>query len=270
MKKISLSRFLLLGFFLVYMIVPLIATVAFSFAVRWDRTILPEGLTLEWWIAATTRRAFSSALKNTLFLSFATTGFSILLMTPTAYWAYQRVPKAKPIIEVLTIMPFGIPGVVLALALLRTYARLGGAIVYSPWMLVMACTVIGLPFFYRPVANALNATDIKVLTEAALTLGASWPRIIMKVIVPNIMPGILSGSLLVFSLVFVEFTLANLLAGGRFKTFPIYLVEYTRFDGRQASALAVISFMFAWIISLALIMLASRSGLRREEVIGGR
>jgi len=270
MKKISLSRFLLLGFFLVYMIVPLIATVAFSFAVRWDRTILPEGLTLDWWIAAITRRAFSSALKNTLILSLATTGFSVLLMTPTAYWAYQRVPKAKPLIEVFTIMPFGIPGVVLALALLRTYARLGGALVYSPWMLVMACTVIGLPFFYRPLANALNAADIKLLTEAALTLGASWPRIILKVIVPNIMPGILSGSLLVFSLVFVEFTITNLLAGGRFKTFPIYLVEYTRFDGRQASALAVISFIFAWIISLALIMLASRSGLRREEAIGGR
>ena len=69
-------------------------------------------------------------------------------------------------------MPFGIPGVVLALALIRTYARLGGAIVYSPWMLAMACTVIGLPCFYRPLANALSATDIKVLTEAALTLGA--------------------------------------------------------------------------------------------------
>jgi len=137
-------------------------------------------------------------------------------------------------------------------------------------MLVMACTVIGLPFFYRPLVNALNAVDIKVLTEAALTLGASWPRIIMKVIVPNIMPGILTGSLLVFSLVFVEFTLANLLAGARFKTFPIYLVEFTRFDGRQASALAVISFIVAWIISLILIMIVGRSGLHREEVVGGR
>jgi len=84
MKKISLSRFLLIGFFLVYMIVPLIATVAFSFSVRWDRTILPEGLTFDWWIAATTRRAFSSALKNPILLSLATTGFSMLLMTPTA------------------------------------------------------------------------------------------------------------------------------------------------------------------------------------------
>jgi len=270
MKKVQLWRVVLLAFFLAYMIIPLIATVAFSFANRWDRTILPEGLTLDWWIAATTRRAFSSALKNTLFLSLTTSAFSIILMTPTAYWVYHRVPQAKPLVELLTIMPFGIPGVVLALALLRTYARLGGAIVYSPLMLILACTVISLPFCYRPLINALNAADIKVLTEAALTLGASWPKIILRVIVPNIMPGVISGALLVFSLVFVEFTLANLLVGARFKTFPIYLVEFTRFDGRQASALAVISFVIAWLTSLGLIWLASKTGLRREEAIGAR
>ena len=270
MKRISFWRIVLLGFFLAYMVIPLIATVAFSFANRWDRSILPEGLTLEWWVAVTTRRAFGLALKNTLLLSLATTAFSIILMTPTAYWAHQRVPQAKPVLELLTIMPFGIPGVVLALALVRTYARFGGALVYSPLMLTLACTVIGLPFFYRPLVNALNATDIKVFTEAALTLGASWPRIILKVIVPNIMPGIISGALLVFSLVFVEFTLANLLTGARFKTFPIYLVEFTRFDGRQASALSVISFIIAWITSLVLIWLTSRTGLQREEAIGAR
>jgi putative spermidine/putrescine transport system permease protein len=270
MKKIQLWRVVLLTFFLAYMIIPLIATVAFSFANRWDRTILPEGLTLEWWIAVTTRRAFSSALKNTIFLSLTTSAFSIILMTPTAYWVYHRVPQAKPLVEVLTIMPFGIPGVVLALALLRTYARLGGAIVYSPMMLVLACTVISLPFCYRPLINALNAADIKVLTEAAQTLGASWSKIILRVIVPNIMPGVISGALLVFSLVIVEFTLANLLVGARFKTFPIYLVEFTRFDGRQASALAVISFVIAWLASLGLIWLAGKTGLRREEAIGAR
>jgi putative spermidine/putrescine transport system permease protein len=118
--------------------------------------------------------------------------------------------------------------------------------------------------------NALNAADIKVLTEAAQTLGASWSKIILRVIVPNIMPGVISGALLVFSLVFVEFTLANLLVGARFKTFPIYLVEFTRFDGRQASALAVISFVIAWLASLGLIWLAGKTGLRREEAIGAR
>jgi putative spermidine/putrescine transport system permease protein len=122
---------------------------------------------------------------------------------------------------------------------------------------------------YRPVANALNAIDIHVLTEAAQSLGASWRQTLLRVIVPNIMPGIISGCLLVFSTVFAEFTLANLLVGTRFKTFPIYLVEFTRFDGRQASALAVISFVIAWLTSLLIIWIAGRGG-RPAEALGAR
>jgi len=270
MKKINPWRSLMIVLFLLYMLVPLLATFAFSFATRWDRTIFPEGLTLEWWQAVITRRAFGTALRNTMVIALATMVCSILLVTPTAYWVHMRVPKAKPLMELQAIVPFGIPGVILALALIRTYARFGGTLVYSPVMLVLACMVIGLPFIYRPIINALNAIDIRTLTEAAQTLGAKWSTILIRIIVPNIMPGIISGGLLVFSLVFVEFTLANLLVGARYKTFPIYLVEYTRFDGRQASALAVISFIVAWLTSLALIWAAGSTGRRREEAIGAR
>ncbi len=91
----------------------------------------------------------------------------------------------------------------------------------------------------------------------------------MKVIIPNIFPGIINGSLLVFTTVFAEFTLSNLLLGSRFKTFPIYLVEFTRFDGRQASALAVISFTVAWFASLVLLRLV-RSRTHIEEAVGAR
>ena len=119
---------------------------------------------------------------------------------------------------------------------------------------------------YRSVANALDAIDARVLTEAAQSLGAGGLRSLVLVIVPNILPGLLNGSLLVFSTVFAEFTLANLLVGSRFKTFPIFLVEFTRFDARQASALAVISFVIAWMLSLALIWVAGRGGAPRATV----
>jgi putative spermidine/putrescine transport system permease protein len=270
MKAGQILRGLLISFFLLYLLVPLLATVAFSFAVRWDRTILPEGLTLEWWMTVIGRREFASALQHTLVVSLSAMVLSIVLVTPTAYWVHLRAPRAKTWVELMTILPFGIPGVVLALALIRTYARFGGRLVYSPAMLVMACVVIGLPFVYRPIANSLNAVDVRTLTEAAQTLGAGWFSILRRVIMPNIMPGIISGGLLVFSLVFVEFTLANLLVGARYKTFPIYLVEFTRFDGRQASALAVMSFVIAWLTSLGLIWVAGRAGGNREEAIGAR
>jgi putative spermidine/putrescine transport system permease protein len=179
------------------------------------------------------------------------------------------VPHGKPLIELMTIIPFGIPGVVLALALIRFYSDVPLPLINTPNILVAACMVIALPFMYRPVANALDAIDVHVLTEAAQSLGAGWWQTMVRVIVPNIMPGIISGCLLVFSTVFAEFTLTNLLVGARFKTFPIYLVEFTRFDGRQASALAVISFVVAWLTSLLIIWLAGHGG-RPAESLGAR
>jgi putative spermidine/putrescine transport system permease protein len=269
MKERGLGRGIILGFFLFYMIVPLVATAIFSVSTRWDHTILPEGLTLEWWQAATGRRAFGLTLKNSTVVAFWTVLLSVILVTPTAYWAHLRVPKAKPWMELMTILPFGIPGVILALALIRFYSNVPIPLINTPAILVAACMVISLPFMYRPVINALEAVDIRTLTEAGLSLGAGWPQIMMRIIVPNILPGIINGALLVFTTVFAEFTLSNLLVGTRYKTFPIYLVEFTRFDGRQASALAVISFVVAWLASLALLRLV-RGRTHLEEAVGAR
>jgi putative spermidine/putrescine transport system permease protein len=58
--------------------------------------------------------------------------------------------------------------------------------------------------------------------------------------------------------------------GARFKTFPIYLVEFTRFDGRQASALAVISFLFAWATSLAVLWAMGRVDREHQGALGAR
>ncbi|MCC7165734.1 MAG: ABC transporter permease [Anaerolineae bacterium] len=258
-----------LGLFLMFMLVPLAATVLFSISTRWDRTIFPEGLTLQWWFKVTERSAFVDTLTNSLILSFVTVLLALLLVAPTAYWSYLRVPRSRPLMDILTFIPFGIPGVVLALALIRFYSNVPLPLINTPALLVAACMVISMPFMYRPVANALEAVDIRLLTEAAQSLGAGWSKTFVRVVLPNILPGILSGCLLVFSAVFAEFTLVNLLVGTRFKTFPIYLVEFTRFDGRQASALAVISFAVAWLISLLIIWVVGR-GSRPTEALGAR
>ncbi len=251
-------RVVVLGLFVVFMLVPVVATALFSVSIRWDRTIWPEGLTLAWWQRVTARSAFPDTLGNSLAAALASVAASALLITPTAYWAHLRVPRAKVWLELFAIVPFGLPGVVLALGLIRFYSDVPLPLVNTPNLLVAAYVVLTLPFMYRAVMNALEAVDARTLTEAAQSLGAGGWRTLVFVIVPNIRHGIVNGSLLVFSTVFAEFTLANLLVGTRFKTFPIYLVEFTRFDARQASALAVISFLFAWGVSLAIIWVAGR------------
>lgn len=268
MKSREIWRPVVITLFLLFMVVPVIATFIFSISTRWDRTIWPEGITLDWWKAVVSHPAFLMTLKNSFIASFATMFCLFVLVTPTAYWMKLRVPKAKPVVELITSFSFGVPGVVLALALIRFYSKVPLPIINHPAILIAACMVLSLPFMYRPVLNALEAIDFRVLTEAAQSLGAGGWVILLRIIVPNILPGIISGCLLVFSTVFAEFTLTNLLVGTRFKTFPIYLVEFTRQDGRQASALAVISFVVAWVTSLLIIWVTSKGGRESTHVIG--
>lgn len=266
MKARSIWRPIVIFLFLAFMIIPVIATFMFSISTRWDRSIWPEGYTLKWWITVTERTAFLRTLKNSFVASLATMLCLLVLITPTAYWMCVRVPKAKTVIELITSFSFGVPGVVLALALIRFYSNIPIPFINTPAILIAACMVLSLPFMYRPIVNALDAIDVNTLTEASQSLGAGWWVILTRVIMPNIMPGIISGCLLVFSTVFAEYTLTNLLVGTVFKTFPIYLVEFTRLDARQASALAVISFVVAWITSLLIIWVSGKGGAESTHV----
>ncbi len=269
MRMQKFSRSFILILFLLFMIVPLIATLLFSFSIRWDRTILPEGYTLEWWKVVTSRNAFSLALKNSFFISFSTSIALTILVTPTAYFIHIRMPKSKLVFEIMSAFSFGIPGVILALSLIRFYSGIPLPLINTPRILLLACMELCFPFMYRPVANSLDSIDIRTLTEASQSLGGNWFATLIFIILPNILSGIASGFLLVFSTVFSEFTITNLLLGARFKTFPIYLVEFTRFDGRQASALAIISFVVAWVISTLLLIISGKRTLSTDNLTIG-
>ncbi|HUH96933.1 MAG TPA: ABC transporter permease [Anaerolineales bacterium] len=267
-KSNELWRPVVIGLFLVFMILPVIATLLFSVSTRWDHTLWPEGYTLDWWKDVIARREFALTIKNSFLASFGTMVCLLVLVTPTTYWMRLKVPQGKSIIELMASFSFGVPGVVLALGLISFYSNVPLPIINHPVILIAACMVLALPFMYRPIVNSLDAIDFRVLTEASQSLGANGWAILSEIITPNILPGIISGCLLVFSTVFSEFTLTNLLVGTVFKTLPIYLVAFTRFDARQASALAVVSFVVAWVTSLLIIWVTSKSGGETAHIVG--
>lgn len=267
-SKVSTGQIIIVGLFVIYMILPIIATYIFSIATRWDRTILPEGYTLQGYQDALKNPYFFITLKNSLILSVASVIVSLVVVVPTVYWVQMKVHGAKPLLDLLMILPFGIPGVVLALALVQVYNF--APINRSPLLLTAATVVFTMPFMYRSVSNNLEAVDIPTLTEAAQSLGANMVNVLTRVIIPNIFPGILSGSLLVFATVFAEFTLARLIVGAGFKTFPMLLVEYTRKDGTVAAGLSVISFTIAWIVSMLILWVSSKGIKTPKDIVKAR
>ncbi|RJQ41279.1 MAG: ABC transporter permease [Anaerolineaceae bacterium] len=249
-------QIILIAFFIFYMLLPIFSTYVFSVATRWDRTILPEGFTFEYYKEATDASYFATSLRNSLILSLSTILVSLIIIIPTAYWVHVRLPQAKSILDILMILPFGIPTVVLALALVQVYN--GTPIGRTPELLIGAVFIYSMPFMYRPISNALRSIDALTLTEAGQSLGATTLQVMLKVIIPNIYQGIISGSLLVFATVFAEFTLTKLILGARFKTFPLLLVEYTRINGNIAAAFSVISFTIAWLVSILILWVGKK------------
>jgi putative spermidine/putrescine transport system permease protein len=105
------------------------------------------------------------------------------------------------------------------------------------------------------VDTALRAIDIRTLTEAAQSLGASWARILFQVIFPNVRSGILAGAFLTFAIVIGEFTMAALLNR---PAFGPYLQLVGANKAYEPSALAIIAFAITWAC-MGLLQLVGRS-----------
>jgi putative spermidine/putrescine transport system permease protein len=167
----------------------------------------------------------------------------LALIVPTAIWVYLKLPKAKPVIELLTLMPFVIPPIILAFGLIRTYSRPPFAWISSPAILVAGYVVISFPYIYKAVDAGLRSMDLRGLTEAAQSLGAGWPTLLFKVILPNLRTALLSALFLTFAIVVGELTLAVLLA---WPAFGPYMALMGRNLAYEPAALAILSFGLTW------------------------
>jgi putative spermidine/putrescine transport system permease protein len=241
---------------LLYLTLPLLATVLFSLATVWSKSILPEGYTLDWYKAAFADDRFLPTATHTLQATVGAAIISPLLVVPALLAVHLRAPKWKPALEFLSIIPWALPGVVLALAMIRAYVNPYNA--NRTALLILSYVLLSLPFMFRSIDASLTSIDARTLSEAAQMLGAGWFDIGHRVLLPGIMPGLMSGILLIAALGAGEYALASLLAGSGWKTFPIFQAQAQNVDGRIASALAIIGLIYVLVVSLSLLYISGR------------
>jgi putative spermidine/putrescine transport system permease protein len=163
---------------------------------------------------------------------------------PTAYWVHLRLRRLKPVVEFITLMPFVVPAVVLAFGLIRLYGKPPLILSNTPILLVVGYVTLSMPYMFRAVDTGLRAIDVRTLTEAAQSLGASWVTILLKVIFPNLRVAILSGVFLTFAIVMGEFTFASLFV---WPAFGPYLELLGAQVAYAPQALSVVSFALTWL-----------------------
>ena len=135
-------------------------------------------------------------------------------------------------------------------------------------LLTFGYVTLALPYMYRAVDTGLRAIDVRTLTEAAEILGASWPTIIFRVILPNVRVAVLSGAFLTFAIVIGEFTMASLLNRPAFGPY-LQLIGANR--AYEPAALAIIAFLMTWACMglINVVRQRRRQGARHERALRG-
>lgn len=251
-----------------YFVLPLIGTFEFSLGHPTGAAAVPPSL--RYYDNVLNSPLFWGSLGYSFVLGIITIIVSISLIVPTAFWVRLRVPRARPFIEFITLLPFVIPPIVLVFGLLNTYSKPPLPLTHtntgSDALLVAAYVILSFPYMYRAVDTGLRSIDVQSLTEASQSLGAGWFRIFWQVILPNLRVALLSGAFLTLAIVVGEYTIASFLARPAFGPY-LNLLGGNR--AYEPAAVSLISFGLTWI-AMMLIAMIGRGSRTRVALTGAR
>ncbi|MCX7644061.1 MAG: ABC transporter permease [Rhodobacteraceae bacterium] len=237
----------------VYFALPLIGTVEFSLRKRRGE------YSLDAYREVLGDPRFQETFAYSVVMALVTIAFGILLVVPTAYWVRLKLPRLRPVVEFITLLPLVIPAIVIVFGYIRLFNTssilpLTGSARGTDLLLMFGYATLALPYMYRAVDTGLRTIDVATLTEAAQSLGAGWVTILGRLILPNVLVAVLSGAFLTFAIVIGEFTMAALLNRPAFGPYMQLLGANKAYE---PAALAVIAFAITWAC-MGLIQLATR------------
>ncbi|QTQ14446.1 iron ABC transporter permease [Treponema parvum] len=225
---------------------PQFTIIIMSFFEKWSG-LLPEKFTFTNYTIIPQKS--HNELFNSFYLSVCATLFTAILGSIIAYITERKKPKGGAILDMAIMAPFILPGTVVSVALISAFSgraviSLGGT--YT--IIIISYMIRRTPYVYRSVSANLTQLN-PALEEASTIAGAHWIYTFLKVSVPLILPGIVSGSILTFSTLLQELSTTILLYGAKTRTVPVQIYGAVA-DGAlgEASALSVILLIIVFLI----------------------
>jgi sulfate/thiosulfate transport system permease protein len=221
------------------------------------------------WDAVSGRQAIS-ALELTLLMSIAVAAINAVAGTLVA-WVLVRDPfRGRGVVDALIDLPFALPTIVAGITLLALYgpsSPSGVNVVGTRWAIAMALLFVTLPFVVRSVQPVLMELD-REMEEAAISLGAGSATVFRWIVLPNLVPAILSGAALGFARAVGEFGSVVLIAGNLpFKTEVASVFIFGRIESDAVTSAAAVSVV---LLALSLLVLLAIRGLGRVAHQGER
>lgn len=245
-----------------FFIVPQLAMARFAFQSVPVALLTPATLTKGWsgssLLQALTEPAMWEAARISLLLAGLAVALNLALLLPLSIVTEIRAPHLKGTLSALTLLPWVIPPVALVVGVAATFRAAAPWFLASPLSLVPFYALWAMPFTYRSLDAGLRSIGARTLYEAARSMGASFPTVVLRVIVPNLGASVVAAAGLTAALVLGEFAFASLLLK---QTLPTFLADYQRSDPRAGMALALAVLLLTALALGAVVQALRRRGL---------
>jgi len=205
-----------------FLIAPIIIVFPMSLGASPFLEFPPESYSFRWFENFFSERRWIEGVWNSLQAAVVAIAISVPLGTAAALGVERMSRRARPWLEALFILPMVIPVIILAVGLFYLLAPLN--VLGSPFTLGVAHSILASPFVFITVRSALKGFD-RNQELAALSLGASWPTMFRRVMLPAIAPGMLAGAVFAFIQSFDDVVLALFLTNIRSRTLPRIMYE---------------------------------------------
>ena len=250
------------GLVVVYMLAPLVVTLLVSFSASPVFDLPPPAWSLRWYEALATKRGLLPALGLSVQIALLSTAVSLVLGTLAAVAVVRGRFPGRDAISTFIVSPLMMPGLVVGIALLQFLRGVGLRDAYTG--LLIGHVIVTLPFVMRTVQASLSLFDFSLI-DAARTLGLTWPRALVKVMVPILAPAYLTSGLFAFLASMDNYPISIFLTDARNKTLPIQVLEYL--EVRPDPTIAAISSGLIVLTILVLVIADRLVGLRRLSVL---
>ena len=250
MRKLQLGKLVLPVYSvlaLVYLLIPIFYTIAFSFNNSQGRTnTIWQGFTFDKWLGVCARQDVCDSVGTSLFISAVSTVVATILGTAIAIALVRYAFKGRSLVSLSLFLPMATPEVVMGAGLAALFFNLNFTQGYTT--VILAHIMFCLSFVVVTVKARVQTLD-PVLEEAGRDLYANPSQVFWRITFPLLLPGIVSGALLSFVLSFDDFIITYFNSGGALTTFPMYIyVAASKGVPAEVNVIASMVFMLAIFI----------------------
>lgn len=267
-KAALLMLRIVLGAVLVFMAAPILIVVVNSFNSSPFNVWPPAGFTLDWYHKALTMPQFQRGFVNSVIAGILSTVVVLAVGTPLAYAIVRIAFRGKSLLRGVLLGPLVVPRIAIGFSLFVLYIASGSGLYGSMSGLVLGHALLMLPFVVSVLVANLGEVD-PIVEEAARDLGAGPVEAFIRVVLPQIKPGLIVAGLLAFITSFDEVETTIFLVKPVVNTLPIEMYLYL--DQNQDPTLAALSTLLialSMLLVLVGLMFAKSGSLR--FLLGGR